>query len=52
VVCSVCVSGRGTEHDESILEFRILSVEGAKVVGPIGKDYIGIFTGVAQRVQE
>jgi circadian clock protein KaiC len=43
---------RGTEHDESILEFRILSGEGAKIVGPIDKDYIGIFTGVAQRAEE
>ena len=42
---------RGTEHDESILEFRILSGEGAKIVGPIDKDYIGIFTGVAQRAE-
>lgn len=43
---------RRTEHDESILEFRISSGKGAIIVGPIDKDYMGIFTGVARRVQD
>jgi circadian clock protein KaiC len=43
---------RGTEHDESILEFRISSENGARIVGAIDKDYMGIFTGVARRAQE
>ena len=43
---------RRTEHDESILEFRISSGNGAIIVGPIDKDYMGIFTGVARRVKE
>ncbi|MGB6671786.1 MAG: ATPase domain-containing protein [Candidatus Nitrosopolaris sp.] len=42
---------RGTEHDESILEFRISSENGARIVGAIDKDYMGIFTGVARRTE-
>ena len=42
---------RGTEHDESILEFRISSENGARIVGAIDKDYMGIFTGVARRAE-
>ena len=42
---------RGTEHDESILEFRISSESGARIVGAIDKDYMGIFTGVARRAE-
>ena len=42
---------RGTQHDESILEFRISKDHGIKIIGPIGSDYVGIFTGVAQRVE-
>ena len=42
---------RGTQHDESILEFRISKDHGIKMIGPIGSDYVGIFTGVAQRVE-
>jgi circadian clock protein KaiC len=42
---------RRTQHDESILEFRISSGKGAIIVGPIDKDYMGIFTGVARRLQ-
>lgn len=42
---------RGTEHDESILEFRISKENGVEIVGPIGSDYVGIFTGVAQRIE-
>ncbi|HEY6883302.1 MAG TPA: ATPase domain-containing protein, partial [Nitrososphaeraceae archaeon] len=41
---------RGTQHDESILEFRISKDNGVEIVGPIGSDYVGIFTGVAQRI--
>jgi circadian clock protein KaiC len=41
---------RGTQHDESILEFRISKEHGIKIIGPIGSDYVGIFTGFAQRV--
>jgi len=42
---------RWTEHDESILEFRISSQNGARIVGAIDKDYMGIFTGVAKRAE-
>lgn len=41
---------RRTEHEESILEFRISSGKGVIVDGPIDKDYMGIFTGVARRI--
>jgi KaiC/GvpD/RAD55 family RecA-like ATPase len=41
---------RETQHDESILEFRISKDNGVEIVGPIGSDYVGIFTGVAQRI--
>jgi circadian clock protein KaiC len=40
---------RSSEHDESILEFRIFNGEGAKMVGSIDSDYVGIFTGVPQK---
>ena len=43
---------RGTEHDESILEFRISSEGGTRIVGSMDKDYMGIFTGVARRAEE
>ncbi|MFL6360092.1 MAG: ATPase domain-containing protein [Nitrososphaeraceae archaeon] len=42
---------RGTQHDESILEFRISKDNGVEIVGPIGSNYVGIFTGVAQRIE-
>ena len=42
----------GTEHDESILEFRISSGNGARILGSMDKDYMGIFTGVARRAEE
>ncbi|HXP51202.1 MAG TPA: ATPase domain-containing protein [Bacteroidia bacterium] len=42
----------GTEHDESILEFRISSGNGARILGSMDKDYMGIFTGVARRTEE
>jgi circadian clock protein KaiC len=42
---------RGTQHDESILEFRISKENGVEIVGQIGSDYVGIFTGVAQRIE-
>jgi circadian clock protein KaiC len=42
---------RGTQHDESILEFRISKDNGVEIVGPIGSEYVGIFTGVAQRIR-
>jgi circadian clock protein KaiC len=42
---------RGTEHDESILEFRISSESGARILGSMDKDYMGIFTGVARRAE-
>jgi hypothetical protein len=35
---------RGTQHDESILEFRISKDNGVEIVGPIGSNYVGIFT--------
>jgi circadian clock protein KaiC len=41
---------RGTQHDESILEFRISKENGVEIVGPIDSNYVGIFTGVAQRI--
>jgi circadian clock protein KaiC len=41
---------RGTQHEESILEFRISKENGVEIVGPIGSDYVGVFTGVAQRI--
>ena len=43
----------GTQHDESILEFRLSKNNGgAEIVGSIDNDYVGIFTGVAQKVLE
>ena len=43
----------GTQHDESILEFRLSKNKGgAEIVGSIDNDYVGIFTGVAQKVLE
>lgn len=42
---------RGTQHDESILEFRISKDNGVEIVGPIDSNYVGIFTGVAQRIE-
>ena len=42
---------RGTQHDESILEFRISKDNGVEIVGPIGSNYVGIFTGVAQKIE-
>jgi hypothetical protein len=42
-----------TQHDESILEFRLSkNNRGAEIVGSIDNDYVGIFTGVAQKVLE
>jgi len=43
---------RGTEHDESILEFRISSESEARILDSMDKDYMGIFTGVARRAEE
>jgi circadian clock protein KaiC len=43
----------GTQHDESILEFRLSKNNGgAEIVGSIDNDYVGIFTGVAQKALE
>jgi circadian clock protein KaiC len=43
---------RGSQHDESILEFKISKdSEGVAITGPIGNDYIGVFTGIAQKVE-
>jgi circadian clock protein KaiC len=42
---------RGTQHDESILEFKISKDKGVEIIGPIGDDYVGIFTGIAQKIQ-
>jgi circadian clock protein KaiC len=42
---------RGTQHDESILEFRISKDNGVEIVGPIDSNYVGLFTGVAQRAE-
>lgn len=43
----------GTQHDETILEFRLSKNKGgAEIVGSIDNDYVGIFTGVAQKVLE
>ena len=42
---------RGTQHDESILEFRISRDKGVELVGWIGNNYIGLFTGVAQKIE-
>lgn len=41
----------GALHDESILEFR-LNTKGIEIVGSLGEDYIGVFTGVAQKQQK
>jgi circadian clock protein KaiC len=49
---SIILKMRGSKHDESILEFTISKDDGgAKIVGPINNDYVGIFTGVAQRAE-
>lgn len=42
---------RGTQHDESILEFRISRDKGVEIVGSIGNGYTGLFTGVAQKIE-
>jgi circadian clock protein KaiC len=43
----------GTQHDESILEFRLSKNNGGvEIVGSIDNDYVGIFTGVAQKALE
>jgi circadian clock protein KaiC len=42
---------RGTQHDESILEFKISKDKGVEIIGPIGDDYIGLFTGIAQKIE-
>ena len=42
---------RRTQHDESILEFRISKDNGVEIVGPIDSNYVGLFTGVAQRAE-
>ncbi len=44
----VILKMRGTKHDESILEFKITSPNGAKIIGPMDRDYMGIFTGIAR----
>jgi circadian clock protein KaiC len=49
---SAVLKMRGTEHDESILESRISSGSGARILGSMDKDYMGIFTGVARRAEE
>ncbi|MGC2425501.1 MAG: ATPase domain-containing protein, partial [Nitrososphaeraceae archaeon] len=39
---------RGSQHDNSILEFNISKDKGgAEITGPIDKEYIGILTGIA-----
>jgi circadian clock protein KaiC len=42
---------RATAHDESILEFTIIDNKGIHVLGAMDK-YVGILTGVAQRIQK
>ena len=40
----------GMSHqDESILEFKITKYNRLEIIGPIGNDYTGIFTGVARK---
>jgi circadian clock protein KaiC len=41
---------RGSQHDNSILEFNISKDNGgAEITGPIDKEYIGILTGIAHK---
>jgi circadian clock protein KaiC len=42
---------RATAHDESILEFTITDNKGLSIVGAMD-NYVGILTGVAQRIQK
>jgi circadian clock protein KaiC len=42
---------RATSHDESILEFTITDNKGLSIVGAMDS-YVGIITGVAQRLQK
>lgn len=46
----VILKMRRSEHDESILEFKVSSENGARIVAPMDKDYLGIFSGVARRI--
>ena len=38
-----------SHQDGSILEFRITKDKGLEIVGPIGEDYTGIFSGIARK---
>jgi hypothetical protein len=43
---------RESQHDESILEFKISKDKGGvEITGPIDKEYIGLSTGMAQKVE-
>ncbi len=43
---------RESQHDESILEFKISKDKGGvEIIGPIDKEYIGLSTGMAQKVE-
>ena len=42
---------RGSNHDQSIIEFLIVSDRGMKIVGPM-KKYIGIMSGIAQKTYQ
>jgi hypothetical protein len=38
-----------SHQDESILEFKITKYNRFEIIGPIGNDYTGIFTGVSRK---
>ncbi|MDP8907121.1 MAG: AAA family ATPase [Thermoproteota archaeon] len=38
-----------SHQDESILEFKISKDKGIEIMGPIGNDYTGIFTGISRK---
>ena len=42
---------RGSNHDQSIIAFLIVSDRGMKIVGPMNK-YTGIMSGIAQKTNQ
>jgi circadian clock protein KaiC len=38
-----------SHQDESILEFKISKDKGIEIMGPIGEDFTGIFTGISRK---
>jgi hypothetical protein len=38
-----------SHQDGSILEFKISKDKGIEIMGPIGEDFTGIFTGISRK---